>query len=186
MSSPVMLCKNNESGMRECDECWKGRSEVQSTWEKIYILLYKPDDSIYTSRMKFRYIEDYKKMRRISKMLYKIVKMMDNNNQPTDTYERQRDFIYKLYEETRNLEKLVKKCNFFNIDYDDGKVFVNKFWSINTFLANGKRIKSIFGRLLRVFKYYYDDLYYILKKEICPSLKKNYHELLRRGMLDLD
>ena len=78
-----------------------------------YILKYKPADSIYTSIMKFRYIEDYEKMRRINKMLYKIVKMMDNTNQPTVTYKKQKDFIYKLYEETRNLEKLVKKCNFF-------------------------------------------------------------------------
>ena len=49
MSSPTMLCKNNESGMRECDKDWKARSEIQSTWEKIHILKYKPSDSIYTS-----------------------------------------------------------------------------------------------------------------------------------------
>ena len=49
MSSPAMLCKSNESGMRECDKFWKVKSEIQSTWEKKYILKYKPDDSIYTS-----------------------------------------------------------------------------------------------------------------------------------------
>ena len=86
--------------MRDCDECWKGRSEVQSTWEKKYILKFKPYGSIYTSIMKFRYIEDYKKMRRINKMLYKIVKMMDNTNHPFVSYKKQKDFIYKLYEET--------------------------------------------------------------------------------------
>ena len=34
MSSAAMFCKSNERGMRDCDECWKGRSEVQSSWEK--------------------------------------------------------------------------------------------------------------------------------------------------------
>ena len=53
MSSPAMPCKDNESGMRECDKDWKARSEIQSTWEKKYILTYKPTDSIYTSIMKF-------------------------------------------------------------------------------------------------------------------------------------
>ena len=156
----------------------------------MHILTYKPTDSIYTSIMKFRYIEDYKKMKKINKMLYEIVNKMDNTKQPTYDYRRQCDFIYKLDDETRKLEKLVKKCNFFNIDYDDGEVFVMKFWSINTFLANGKRINFVFRRLLGHLKDYGDqddsDLYYILKKEICPSLKKIYHELLRRGMLDLD
>ena len=38
-----MLCKNNESGMRECDKFWKAKSEIQNTWDKKYILKYKPD-----------------------------------------------------------------------------------------------------------------------------------------------
>ena len=29
MSSPAMLCKNNESGMRECDKFWKAKSEIK-------------------------------------------------------------------------------------------------------------------------------------------------------------
>ena len=76
MPSPTMNCKSNEMkrGMRECDKFWKAKIEIQSTWEKIYILLYKPDD---TSRMKFRYIEDYKKMKKINEMLYEIIKKMD-------------------------------------------------------------------------------------------------------------
>ena len=81
MSSPVKFCKINERGMRDCDKCWKGKSEVQSYWDKKYILKYKPDDSIYTSIMKFRYIEDYKKMKRLDDMLYRIVYRMNNINQ---------------------------------------------------------------------------------------------------------
>ena len=71
MSSLAMLCKNNEIGMRERDKERKARIEIQSTWEKIYILKYKSSDSIYTSIMKFRYVEDYEKMRIINKMLKK-------------------------------------------------------------------------------------------------------------------
>ena len=82
MSSTAMFCKRNERGMRDCDECWKGRSEVQSTWEKKYILKYKPAGSIYTSIMKFRYIEDYKKMKKLNEKMREIVKKMDKRNQP--------------------------------------------------------------------------------------------------------
>ena len=190
MSSVAKCCKSNERGMRDCDECWKGRSEVQSTWEKKYILEYKPYNSIYTSIMKFRYLEDYKKMKKINEILAKIVRKMDNTKHGFANYNKKEKFIYDLKYETEVLENLVKKCYFFNVDYDDGKVFTYEFWSINTFLANGKRIKFIFGRLLRALKPYYDDgyddLYYILKKEICPALKRIYNELLRRGIFDLD
>ena len=182
-----MLCKNNERGMRDCDECWKGRSEVQSTWEKIYILKYKPDDSIYTSIMKFRYIEDYEKMKKINKMLYEITKMTDNTNISKFSYKDRIDFIYELEEEIQNLLQLVKKCYFFNIDYDDGKVFENKFCSINTFLDDRENLNLNFRRLLSKLKYSaYDGfssyLYDILEKEIYPSLKKIYKELRGRGI----
>ena len=76
MPSSAMLCKNNERGMRECDKDWKAKSEIQSTWEKIYFLLYKPDDSIYTSIMKFRYIEDYEKMKKINIKLWQIERII--------------------------------------------------------------------------------------------------------------
>ena len=186
-----MLCKNNESGMRECDKFWKEKSEIQSTWDKKYILKYKPDNSIYTSIMKFRYIEDYKKMKKLDEMLYRIVYRMNNNNQPFYDYDKQLDFICELKEETRKLEKFVKNCNFLNIDYDDGEVFLHKFWNINTFLANGKHIKIIFAKLLRVLENSEEDgfpefLYVMLKKGICPSLKKIYDELIQRGILDLE
>ena len=187
MSSPAMLCKNNESGMRECDEFWKEKNEIQSTWEKIYILKYKPDDSIYTSIMKFRYIEDYEKMKKINKMLYEITKMMDNTNIPKFSSKDRINFIYELEEEIKNLLQLVKKCYFFNIDYDDGIVFVNKFCSINTFLANRENINFSFRKLLSKLKYtaydgFLSNLYDILEKEIYPSLKKIYKELRGRGI----
>ena len=172
-----MLCKNNESGMRECNEFWKEKIEIQSTWEKIYILKYKPDDSIYTSIMKFRYIEDYEKMKKINKMLYEITKMMDNTNISKFSSKDRINFIYELEEEIKNLLQLVKKCYFFNIVYDDGIVFVNKFCSINTFLANRENINFSFRKLLSKLKYsaydgFSSHLYDIFEKEIYPSLKK--------------
>ena len=104
-----MLCKNNESGMRECDKFWKEKSEIQNTWEKIHTLTYKPADSIYTSIMKFRYIEDYEKMKKIN-MLYEITKMMGTLPK---FYSKDRiDFIYEMEEEIKNLLQLVKKCYF--------------------------------------------------------------------------
>ena len=148
MSSPAMLCKNNESGMRECDKCCKGRSEVLSTWEKIHTLTYKPDNSIYTSIMKFRYIEDYEKMRIINKMLKKIVKKIDISNELIGNYKAQIDFLYLLDEETRNLLKFLENCYFFNTEYYDGIVFINKFSNIYNFLSKDIKIHRYFRKLL--------------------------------------
>ena len=112
MSGAAKFCKSNERGIRDCDECWKGRSEVQSTWEKKYILKYKLAGSIYTSIMKFRYIEDYKKMKKLNEKLYEIVKKMDYRNQPYFKFMRKREFIEELFRETKDLEEFVKKMLF--------------------------------------------------------------------------
>ena len=40
MSSLAKLCKSNERGMKDCDEQWRGKSEIQSTWENINCILY--------------------------------------------------------------------------------------------------------------------------------------------------
>ena len=190
MSSPTMLCKNNESGMRECDKFWKEKSEIQSTWEKKHILKYKPADSIYTSIMKFRYIEDYKKMKKLNEILYKIVKKIDKSNQPIGYYKNQIDFVYELEEETRNLLNIVQNCNFFNVDYYDGIVFVNKFSSIFDFLTNGNKIDHSFRKLISEMGWGPDGmsmyLHDILEKEIIPKLKKIYNELLKRVFKSLE
>ena len=69
------------------------------------------------------------------------------------------------------LEKLVKKCNFLNVDYGDGIAYTMKFWNINTFLANGDRIDFIFNKLLHEIEFNpynntYDNLYENLKKVV--------------------
>ena len=175
MSSPAMLCKNNERGMRECDKDWKAKSEIHSTWEKIHILTYKPDDSIYTSIMKFRYIEDYKKMKKINEILNEITKIM--NTLPKIYANVLILKVYELEEETKNLLQLVEECSFLNIDFDDEKVFKNKFYSIYKFIKDRTNLDYIFRKLISKMKYRaYDgfsiNLYDILEKEICP-LRKN-------------
>ena len=99
-------------------------------------------------------------------------------------------FIYDLEYEIMLLEKLVEKCCFFNVDYDDGKVFINKFWNINIFLANGDNIDFIFGKLLyeiefNPYNHAYDDLHGNLKNS-CLLLTKIYKELLQRGIKNLE
>ena len=119
MSSPAMLCKSNESGMRECDKFWKVKSEIQSTWEKIHILKYKPADSIYTNIMKFRYLEDYEKMKKINKMTGKILILMKNANKGLGGYSKER-YIYLLKERLSGILSFLQECNFLNVDSDDG------------------------------------------------------------------
>ena len=105
---------------------------------------------------------------------------MDNRNHYFINYLEMKDFIHELYKETEDLEEFVKKCNFLNVDYGDGNLYTIKFWSINTFLANGDRIFEVFNKLLKDLKLnpydgLYDSLYEILKKDICPLLTKIYH-----------
>ena len=97
MSGPAIICKTNENKMRDCDKDWKIKSELQSTWEKIYILKYKPSNSIYTSIMKFRYLEDYEKMKKIDKMLGKILILMKKANKGLVGYSEE-GYIYELKE----------------------------------------------------------------------------------------
>ena len=90
-----------------------------------------------------------------------------------------------MEEEIKKLLQLEKSVIFFNIDYNDGIVFVNKFFSINTFLAIRENINFSFRKLLSKLKYSaYDGfssyLYDILEKVVYPSLKKIYKELRRR------
>ena len=62
-----IIIKKMVNNFRDCDEGWRGRSEVQSTWEKIHFVYCNPR-SLFGTRiyehacfMKFRYLEDYKK-----------------------------------------------------------------------------------------------------------------------------
>ena len=150
MSSSAMSSKKIEMRMKEYIKDWKARSEIQSTWEKIHILKYKPSDSIYTSIMKFRYIEDYEKMKQINKMLKEILKKMDEKNQPIGIYPKSHiDFVYELEEEADKLLKLIKECSFSNIDFFDRIVFISKFSYIDKFMyKNHIRLEYCFDKLL--------------------------------------
>ena len=194
MPSPAMFCKSNERGMRYCDKCWKGKSELQSYWEKIYILKYKPADSIYTSIMKFRYLEDYRKMKKIDKMLGKIMILMQNANKGLCGYSKER-YIYLLKERLLGILSFLKECNFLNVDFDDGICFEHKFLNISHYILNGDKnhVEFIFGRLLKHFKDWYDSdgadfggFYHDLKYKIIPLLVKIRDELLERGIKIFD
>ena len=157
MSSPTMLCKNNEIPMRECDKDWKARSEIQSTWDKKYILTYKPTDSIYTSIMKFRYIEDYKKIKKIDNIVFQLEGIIGRIDKYCYFSKGKYDFIYKMEKITNELLTLVKECNFLNIDYDDGVAFQNKFVYINNFLSKKDNIDFGFKKQMLEFKSWCDN-----------------------------
>ena len=79
--------------------------------------------------------------------------------------------MYELYKEIRDLEEFVKKCNFLKVDYGDGKFYTIKFWSINTFLAQGDHKFEVFNSLLgNLIESEYVDLYEILKNDIISRL----------------
>ena len=60
--------------------------------------------------MRFKFLEDYQKMKKLNEMLGKIYDKMHNERQPfCGKYEIVRDFVYELYNEIRDLEEFVKK-----------------------------------------------------------------------------
>ena len=172
---------------RDCDEKWRGRSEVQSTWEKMYILKCKPYESNYTSIMKFRYFKDYKKMRRINKMLDSTFRKIRKYNFNFDDIV---NAVEVLLKELNKLNELVKECNFLNVDYDDCLVFKNKFSNIMDLLYKevelefiGKQIMKFLGDDRNIYNFIHCiNTYEVLKEEIPLSLNKIKDELLRRGI----
>ena len=184
MSSPAMFCKTKENKMKECDKDWKAKSEIQSTWDKKYILTYKPTDSIYTSIIKFRYIEDYKKMKKIDNMFFQLELIIGTIETSCYYSKGKYDFIYKMEKITNELLILVEECNFLNIDYDDGVTFQHKFVYIDNFFSTKGNID--FEKQMKEFKSWCDNkkmirkVYEIFEKQIKPNLTIIYNELLRR------
>ena len=93
-----------------------------------------------------------KKMKKLNEMLGEIIIKVNNQNHFFNSYMEMEKFIYDLENEIQYLEKLVKKCNFLNVDYGDAIAYTMKIWDINTFLANGDRIDFIFKKLLYEIK----------------------------------
>ena len=93
-----------------------------------------------------------------------------------------------MEEETKKLLELVKKCIFFNIDYDDGIVFKNKFLNIFYFLTQKDDIDFYFRKGMMEFENGCDNkkmiskVYGIFKKQIKPNLTRIHNELVRRGI----
>ena len=186
MSSPTMFYKTKENKMNEYDKDWKAKSEIQSFWDKKYILTYKPRDSIYTSIMKYRYIDDYKKMKKIDDIFFQLEGIIGRIDIYCHFLKGKYDFIYQMEKITNELLILVKECNFLNIDYDDGVAFQSKFVYINNFLS--QKINIDFENQMDEFKSWCDNkkmirkVYEIFEKQIKPNLTIIYNELLRRGI----
>ena len=60
--------------------------------------------------MKFKYLEDYQKMKKLEEKLVNITRKMDNRKQPFNCgYQTVKDFVNELYSEMLDLEEFVKK-----------------------------------------------------------------------------
>ena len=183
---PVYQNKNIEN--------WRGRYEQSNIEGRKYVIKYKPKNFFGSylndtpCEMKFKYLEDYQKMKKLQEKLVKINSKMDNREQPLVCgYRKMKDFVYELYKEIRDLEEFVKKCNFQKVDYDEGNFYILKFWGINTFLAQGDHKFEVFNGLLsNLLESEYLDIYEILKYDIISSLLKISDSLIQRGLLSLD
>ena len=157
-------------------ENWRGRYEQSIIEGKKYIILYKPKtllgSYLYDTpcKMKFKYLEDYQKMKKLEEKLSKINRKMDDREQPYGCgYQRVKDFVYELYSEMLDLEELVKQCNFLKVDCDDGRFYTNKFFGTNTFLTQAEFKFDVFNIFLRFLtEKQYVDIYEILKYNIIP------------------
>ena len=173
---------------------WRGRYEQSIIEAKKYIILYKPKtlfgSYLYDTpcKMKFKYLEDYQKMKKLEEKLSKINRKMDNREQPFGYgYQTVKDFVYELYSEMLDLEEFVKKCNFLKVDYDDGRFYTIKFFGTSTFLAQAEFKFDVFNRFFNYLgEEEYVDIYEILKYNIIPRLLKIYDSLIQRGLLSLD
>ena len=178
MSSPAMLCKSIERGMRECDKFWKEKSEIQSTWEKIFTLYCEPKDIFgqriyeYACFMKFRYFEDYKKMKKLNIMLGKLFIIIGNER-----------YIDEMKKKIKNISNLLEEANFLNVDFDDGLCFRYKFSNIKNYINDLDELK--YKDLRKHFIFSDEEKYYELT-EIMSSLLKIRNESLKRGIKKFD
>ena len=87
------------------DEDWRGESKVLRDWGKKYILQFKKRyilnckiyDSVYPDKMIFFNIEDYKKMRRMNEIFYKMFMLLF--------------FIYHEYGKVDDIGDMIEEVN---------------------------------------------------------------------------
>ena len=172
---------------------WKGRVEQSVIEGKRYIIQFEPKTLLGSYLfdtpciMKFKFLEDYQKMKKLDERLGKLNRKMNNEKQPFyENYQTVKDFVNELYNEMLDLEEFVKECNFLKVDYDDGRFYTIKFFATNTFLAQAEVKFRIFNRFLKYLREECVDVYEMLKCDIIPTLLKINDSLLQRGLLSLD
>ena len=123
--------------------------------------------------MRFKYYEDYEKLKKINKMLGKILYKLYN--------ERGFNCRFLMYD----LLRFVKRCKFTKIDYDDGRFFKTKFFCINKFLAQGE---EEFPLMKNFNEYGYDKenevyvkMYEFFENDVFPAIVEIYNSLVERG-----
>ena len=160
---------------------WRSRYEQSVIEGKHYIIKFKPKSILgghlfdTPCIMRFKFLEDYEKMKKLEEKLVKIIRNMNNQKQPFNCgYQRVKDFVNDLYKEMLDLEEFVKKCNVLKVDYDDGRFYAVKFFGTNSFLAEADHEFRIFNRFLKYLREEeYVDVYEMLKYDIIPTLLKN-------------
>ena len=157
---------------------WKGRVEQSVIEGKQYIIQFEPKTLLGSYLfdtpciMKFKFIEDYQKMKKLDERLGKLNRKMNNEKQPFyENYQTVKDFVSELYNEMLDLER---------------RFYTIKFFATNTFLAQAEVKFRIFNRFLKYLREEYVDVYEMLKYDIIPTLLKINDSLLQRGLLSLD
>ena len=122
---------------------WKGGVEQSVIEGKHFITKYSPKTPLGSylcdtpSIMRFKYLEDNEKLKKVNNMIGNVLHKL--------SYERIPKRL-ELVRELEELEEFVKKCNFLKIDYDDGRLFRTKFYTINIFLAEGEDKFPLFDK----------------------------------------
>ena len=162
---------------------WKGRTEQSVIEGKHYIIKYSPKSLLggylcdTPCIMRFKYREDYEKLKIVNKMIGNILHKLSFERIPKRL---------KLVRELEELENFVEKCNFTKIDYDDGRLFRTKFYATNLFLEEGEENFPLFDKWPeRPCNEDYLNMFILLHEDIIPKVNKINKLLVQRGLFSI-
>ena len=156
-------------------EHWKGRAEQSVIEGKHFVIKYSPKtlfgNRLYDTpcKMRFKYREDYEKLKVVNKMIGNILHKLSFERIPKRL---------ELVRELEELENFVEKCNFLKIDYDDGRLI-----RTNLFLAEGEEGFPLFDRWPeRPCDEDYLNMFLVLQSDIIPKVFEINNLLVQRGL----